>query len=180
MHTGTVRLFVAVVPPPDALAVVARLPRPDAPGVRWSTPDQWHVTLRFLGEVDDPDAVVAALEGAELAPATATLGPGVTVLGRAVLVIPVAGLDDLAASVVAATVALGRPPEHRAFRGHLTLARARRGASVRGPARRLAEEEVAATFPVGEVRLVRSRLGPGGARYDDLLVRRLDAVAEGP
>ena len=37
--------------------------------------DQWHVTLRFLGEVDDPDAVAAALDGAALAPATATLGP---------------------------------------------------------------------------------------------------------
>jgi RNA 2',3'-cyclic 3'-phosphodiesterase len=180
MHTGTVRLFVAVVPPPDVLAAVARLPRPDVPGVRWSTRDQWHVTLRFLGEVDDPDAVVAALESADLAPAAATLGPGVAVLGRSVLVIPVAGLDDLAASVVAATSALGRPPEDRAFRGHLTLARARRGASVRGPARRLADDEVAATFPVGEVRLVRSRLGPDGARYDDLFVRRLDADDRGP
>jgi RNA 2',3'-cyclic 3'-phosphodiesterase len=174
------RRFVAVWPPDDVLDLVEALYRPVDQGGRWTRRDQWHVTLRFLGEVDDPDDVVAALEGADLAPATATLGPGVTVLGRSVLVIPVAGLDELAASVVAATSALGRPPEDRAFRGHLTLARARRGASVRGPALRLAEEEVAATFPVGEVRLVRSRLGPGGARYDDLFVRQLDADDRGP
>jgi 2'-5' RNA ligase len=39
---------------------------------------------------------------------------------------------------------------------------------------------VAATFPVEEVRLVRSRLGPGGARYEDVHVRPLDDFPRGP
>ncbi|MEZ5165093.1 MAG: 2'-5' RNA ligase family protein [Acidimicrobiales bacterium] len=41
-----------------------RRPPPDAPraegDIRWSTPDQWHVTLRFLGDVD-PQAAVEAV-----------------------------------------------------------------------------------------------------------------------
>ncbi len=171
------RLFVAVVPHEPVLAAVAALDRPEAPGVRWTTRDQWHVTLRFLGEVEDPDPVATALDDAALAPATATLGPRVTALGRGVLVVPVAGLDALAGAVVAATAGIGRPAGDRPFRGHLTLARARRGASVRA----LAGAAVAGTFPVDEVRLVRSRLGPGGSRYDDVHVRRLgEGTRPGP
>jgi RNA 2',3'-cyclic 3'-phosphodiesterase len=169
VHTAIVRLFVAVAPPADVVAMVARLDRPEVPGVRWTTADQWHVTLRFLGEVEDPGSVTAALERASLAPTTATLGPRVATLGRGVLMVPVAGLDALAEAIVSATAGVGRPPEDRPFRGHVTLARARRGASVRG----LAGSELAGTFPVEDVRLVRSRLGRGGARYEDVHVRRL-------
>jgi RNA 2',3'-cyclic 3'-phosphodiesterase len=171
-----VRLFVAVAPPASALAAVARLDRPEVPGVRWSTRDQWHVTLRFLGEIEDPGPVAAALAGARLAPTTATLGPRVATLGRGVLVVPVAGLDALAEAVVAATADVGRPPGDRPFRGHLTLARARRGASVRG----LAGAAVAASFVVKDVRLVRSRLGPSGARYEDVHVRSLGDFPRDP
>src|SRR5258708_32011756 len=50
------RLFVAVTPPPDALAeldgAVGAL-RADWPGLRWAGLDKWHVTLAFLGEVAD-------------------------------------------------------------------------------------------------------------------------------
>ncbi|MGH3272809.1 MAG: RNA 2',3'-cyclic phosphodiesterase, partial [Streptosporangiaceae bacterium] len=49
------RLFVAIVPPPAALAELARwlVPlRPEAdPVLRWASQDSWHVTLAFLGEV---------------------------------------------------------------------------------------------------------------------------------
>ena len=55
------RLFVAVVPPDDVLEAVAALPRPVEPGVRWTRPDTWHVTLRFLGDRVDEGAAVAAL-----------------------------------------------------------------------------------------------------------------------
>ena len=117
------RLFVAVRPPDDVLDAVAALARPAHPGVRWTTRDQWHVTLRFLGEVGDPEPVAAALAAAPLPAATAALGPRVTALGSGVVCLPVAGLDALAAAVSEATAGWGRPPEHRRFRGHLTLAR---------------------------------------------------------
>lgn len=176
VHTAIVRLFVAVAPPADALAVVAGLDRPDVPGVRWTTADQWHVTLRFLGEVEHPGPVAAALDGAPLVPTIASLGPRVATLGRGVLMVPVAGLDALAGAVVSATAGVGQPPGDRPFRGHITLARARRGASVRG----LAGAAVAATFPVQDVRLMRSRLGRGGARYEDVHVRPLGDFLRDP
>ncbi|HKY68104.1 MAG TPA: hypothetical protein VJM49_17100, partial [Acidimicrobiales bacterium] len=55
------------------------------------------------------------------------------------------------------------------FRGHVTLARARRGGDVRP----LAGGRVAARFPVGTVTLVRSTPGRGGPRYDVLHIRSL-------
>jgi 2'-5' RNA ligase len=161
-----VRLFVAVAPPTEVLDRVASLHRPERPGVRWTRPDQWHVTLVFLGEVADPDPLAAALDAAPLAPATAVLGPAVATLGRRVLQVPVAGLDDLAAAVHRA-VPPARP-DARPFRGHLTLARADRARLGD-----LAGEPVEGRFAVEDVRIVRSHLGGGGPRYEDLHVRPL-------
>jgi RNA 2',3'-cyclic 3'-phosphodiesterase len=158
-----VRLFVAVWPPDDLLDAVARLPRPERPGVRWTTRDQWHATLRFLGHVEMPDAALEALRRVD-APATeAVLGPAVEALNPRVLSIPVAGLDDVAMSVVACTAEVGKPPEDRPFRGHLTLAR-----SKRGSVRRLAGAAVTGRWRVEEIALVRSDLSRSGARYETL------------
>ncbi len=74
------RCFVAVLPPPGVLDVLARLDRPAAPGVRWTHPDQWHVTLRFLGEVD-PGEASAALAGLNAEAVVAAMGPATIVLG---------------------------------------------------------------------------------------------------
>ena len=74
--------------------------------------------------------------------------------------VPVAGIDELAAAVVEATAHVGAPPETRRFRGHLTLAESRRGAAPR------LDAELEARWPVTEVALVESHLHPAGARYD--------------
>lgn len=159
------RLFVAVRPPAPVLARLAELPRPAEPDVRWVAPPQWHVTLRFLGEAE-PAPVARALDEVAAASAGRTrpraeLGPRVSLLGRQVICVPVAGLDGLAAAVGRATAALGEPPDPRPFRGHLTLARlGRRGAC------RLAGHAVGARFAVTELELVRSLLGPAGARHE--------------
>jgi RNA 2',3'-cyclic 3'-phosphodiesterase len=173
-----VRLFVGVRPPDDVLDLIAGLPRRAQVGLRWTTRDQWHVTLRFLGEVEDPTVVVEALERADpavLVACEAVVGPVVETLSRQVVALPVAGLDGLAAAVVGATAGLGRPPDDRPFRGHVTLARLAR--STRGSARRLAGEvvgrPVSARFAVSDVRVVRSHLGRTGARYEDIYVRHL-------
>ncbi len=55
------RLFVAVWPPPEVVAVLASLDRPVVDGVRWTTQEQWHVTIRFLGSVESAEAAIAAL-----------------------------------------------------------------------------------------------------------------------
>jgi 2'-5' RNA ligase len=168
-----VRLFVSVSPPEHVIEMLRGLDRPDDARLRWTTPDQWHVTLRFLGEVDAPEPVADALRrvpdalaAAGVGEVRATLGPRVAWFsGRQVLQVPVSGLDALAHLVVDATARWGRPPEDRPFAGHLTLARAR--GRARGPAD-LAGTPVSAEWPVTAILLMSSVLGGRGARYDTL------------
>jgi 2'-5' RNA ligase len=156
------RLFVAVVPPPEVLDVVAALARPAQEGLRWTTPAQWHVTLRFLGRVDDPGPVADALRGVRSTAGEAVLGPATARLGRSgVLHLPVAGLEAVAEEVVSRTAGIGRPPEDRPFVGHLTLARAKGRVDWRA----LTGQPATARWRVDDVVLMESRLHPHGARY---------------
>lgn len=160
------RLFVAVWPPEDVLELVTALDRPAVQGVRWTAREQWHVTLRFLGPVDEVDPVVSALADLDLPRTSARLGPAVGRFGHRILHVPVAGLDALATAVIAATAGLGRPPDDRPFAGHLTLARVAKGAKA--DLARLAGAGVEAGWDVSDLCLVESRLSPAGARYEVL------------
>ncbi len=165
MHTA--RLFVAAWPSDEVRAELAALDRADEPGVRWTSAAQWHVTLRFLGTAA-VEAAAAALAGLDAATATAELGPAAARLGRDAVVVPVRGLDALAAEVVRCTAHLGEPPDPRPFTGHLTIARLRgRGAC------RIAGARFSASFAVREVALVRSETHPEGARYTTIATRAL-------
>lgn len=157
-----VRAFVAVYPPPETVAVLRRLPRPDVDGVRWTSPDQWHVTLRFLGDLADLAAVDAALAAGLRAhqPVMASVGPAVAHFGGRVIHVPVAGLEPLAAAVDEAVRSTVTQPRELPFSGHLTLGR-RRGRG-RAP---LVGQAVSGQFPVDEVVLVRSDLGSAGATH---------------
>lgn len=170
-----VRLFVAVWPPAEVLDLVAALPRPGVVGLRWTSRDQWHVTLRFLGRVADPGPVAEALARAAASvpgPLTAVLGPGTDRFGQRVLHVPVGGLEPLATAVIAATAEFGEPPEDRPFHGHLTLARARGRVDLRP----LCGVPISATWQVDSVSLVRSDLHPRGARYADLATAPLGRI----
>lgn len=156
------RLFVAVWPPEEVVAELTSLRRKDQRGVRFVPPENWHLTLRFLGE-EDPDAVASALDGADYPSATVRLGPGVDVLFDRALVVPADGLDALAAAVTARTAALGEPARKR-FIGHLTLARLKTRAAM-PPA---LGAYLSASFEVEEIALVRSRLSRAGARYETI------------
>ena len=153
------RLFVAAALPDDVLDRIEALPRPDEPGVRWTTRPQWHVTVRFLGEAD-LDEAIAALAGLVAPVAVAELGPVVSRLGRNVVCLPVAGLDELAAAVGAATAVVGEPVDPRPFAGHVTLARLRNRAACGVTGTRFE-----ASFAVTEVQLVRSSLTATGPVY---------------
>ncbi len=156
------RLFLAVWPPRDVVERLAALPRPAEAGVRWVPDQRLHLTLRFLGEAD-PQLVDAALAPQPLPAADVTLGPVVSRLGRNVVVVPAAGLDDLATVVREATATIGRPPDPRPFAGHLTLARLRHRAAcgVTGTPFRM-------TFPVTDVALVESTRVDHDLRYRTL------------
>jgi RNA 2',3'-cyclic 3'-phosphodiesterase len=158
------RLFVAVWLPPALIGGLRNLDRPVRPGLRWTTEDQWHVTLRFLGQVDCELDLMAALDAAagRSEAVTATLGPRPTALGDRVWVLPANGLDGLAAAVREATRELVPVTGRRPFRGHVTLARTRRPGSLAG----LPPAEVAGAWTVDSMTLVSSRLHPDGARYE--------------
>jgi 2'-5' RNA ligase len=156
------RLFVAVWPDAETAARLATLERVERRGVRWVRPEQCHVTLRFLGAAD-PDRVVDALRSVHHPRVTAVLGPRVGRLGRGVLMVPVAGLDSLAAEVIRCTAELGRPPDPRPFLGHLTLARLKGS-----PACGLVDAELQGEWPVTSIRLVASETRPDGPTYREL------------
>jgi 2'-5' RNA ligase len=166
------RLFVAVAVPEQVAgeleAAVAPL-RSSWPSLRWTGIDVWHLTLAFLGEVNDVVAAgladplrIAAAEHARLALSLAGSGafPGAD---RAhVLWTGVHGdlerLDDLAGSVAEAAKNEGAPPgeEGRVFQPHLTLARSRAAVDVRALIAELAEY-AGTPWMAEEIYLIRSR-----------------------
>lgn len=128
---------MAVTPPDDVLRALARAADaardvPDASRLRWAQPDSWHLTLTFLGEVDASDVpeLTERLERAARRHTVMTLGlTGGGRFGDRTLWAGVSGdtaeLGRLAASVAAGARRTGIEVEDRAFRAHLTLARAR-------------------------------------------------------
>ena len=145
-------------PPAKVMAAIATLERPEVDGMRWTTEDQWHATLRFLGEYD-VDEATEALATVVADVTTAVMGPVTARFGQRILQVPVAGLDDVAEAVA---VAFG--PEERPFNGHLTLARARerRGVDLRP----FCSVPLAGEWAVDEITLVASQFNPKGARYE--------------
>lgn len=169
------RLFVALHPPPAALAeleaAVAPL-RGDWPALRWTGPDRWHVTLAFLGDVAegklDELTVRLARAAGRHQPAELRIGPGGAFPSQRrarVLISRIEGgqpaLAALAASVAAGARRAGAPPpdEGRRFRPHLTLARCRQPTDV-GAVVEALDGFAGTTWVAAETHLVRSHAGP--------------------
>lgn len=135
------QLFVALTPPGEVVGELldstAAL-RDLAPELRWTRPEQWHLTLAFLGEVgDDVLSELTSRLGRAAArhpPLSLSLGGGGR-FGQRVLFTrvhgDVGGLRTLADSVRAAARRSGLPVEQRPYRPHLTLARADGSADLR-------------------------------------------------
>ncbi|MGA9279083.1 RNA 2',3'-cyclic phosphodiesterase [Ilumatobacter sp.] len=155
------RLFVAIWPPADVVDALSEIERPRDQGVRWLPTENLHITVRFLGDADE-DEVTDALDEHHYPTATAVLGPSFDLPTERSLIVPVTGVDDLAATVVEATRGLGTEAIRRRFLGHITVARlAKRARPARSAGRRFDE-----SFEVDEIALVASTLTPDGARYE--------------
>jgi len=177
-----VRLFVSV-DLPDALAdEVAAVQSwfDDVPGVRTTDPTQAHVTLAFLGDVDETrvpaveDTLRDAVGEAGVAPFEATVvGLGVFPSEDYVTVVWV-GFDDgreeltaLHRAVRPALEGLGFEFEDRAFTPHVTVARVDHGGGKAEIQRLLAERNpTVGTFRASEVCLTESVLGGDGPTYE--------------
>jgi RNA 2',3'-cyclic 3'-phosphodiesterase len=169
-----VRLFVALWPPPDAvselLAAVDEI-RTEGPRLRWTTPEQWHLTLAFLGEVADerrPELEERLARAATRHPPLALRFAGGGRFGTRLLFTKVDGdrepLTRLAGSIAAAARRCRIPVDDRPYRPHLTLARARDGEDLRTIAERLGTF-AGRPWTATHVDLVESRLGGGPAEY---------------
>lgn len=178
------RLFVAIEPGPQACEILDTALtelRPSSPSSKWVPARNIHITVAFLGEVDDQkvDAITLALARAAqaCAPATARIAGGGSFgppRHPRILWAGVTGDPDALAAIQRAQesaqrelLPLGFTPEDRAWTPHLTLARAR---DPRGDAGLRACVEALAGRDFCELRvdalvLYRSDLSSTGPRY---------------
>ena len=171
------RLFAAVPLPPAAVERLTSLRlRLSAPkdGLRWSEPEQWHITLQFYGEVD---AGTAGCLGARFQQLTAG-APDIAIDGldlfltKGILLATVAlssSLVELQAQVLQAGTLCGIDSESRPFRPHITLARSK-GKAGSVTLRDLSTPTLPAfgpdiTWTARECLLMESHLTQRGAEY---------------
>lgn len=174
------RLFVAFELPEVTLRalgkLVARL-SPICAGARWSKTDAMHVTLKFIGEVEDGlcPPIRAALAGVRTAAPV-----GLTFRGLGFFPNPRhprvlwAGVEGsrklalLAADIEQRLVPLGIAREEREFRPHLTLARFTSEAGLTTLRAKLEAKDAGVPREFGaqkysEFHLIESQLHPEGA-----------------
>ncbi len=183
-----IRAFIAIELPSQIKAALSQLQinlrTSKNASVKWVNPEGIHLTLKFLGNVDEAEipALTKALSEAVrgVAPFSLQLGdPGAFPGNQAprVVWVGVEGetkpLLDLHNNIDCVLAPLGFPPEKRAFSPHLTLGRVREEA-LPGEKRRLGENvavlktEANLSFKVESLSLMRSKLTREGAVYSCL------------
>jgi RNA 2',3'-cyclic 3'-phosphodiesterase len=173
------RAFLAVVPPPEVLRrteLLADSVRQGDDGLRWTRVDQRHVTLQFLGRVDDVEALVASVGESVRRTQRFTValgGAGAFPSARraSVLWLGVSrGPDELGAlagAIGAATAPLGFVPDDRPFRAHVTVARSTHTRDLRPVVEALASAATGPSFTVDSVVLFDSETRADGAVHTE-------------
>ncbi|HYC03361.1 MAG TPA: RNA 2',3'-cyclic phosphodiesterase [Azospirillaceae bacterium] len=169
-----IRLFVGL-PLPEAVRDRLKTLGGGLPG-RWVPPENYHVTLRFIGEVDEGVAqdVDGALDMVRAEPFPLTLD-GLGTFGKGhmartlwVKVDASEALRHLQAKVESAVVRAGLPAEERKFTPHVTLARFNEAPA--GKVARLIEDRglfKEGPFMAERFVLYESVLGRGGPTYHE-------------
>ena len=139
-------------------------------------PPNWHITLRFLGKMNQTtlETVLARLDEAELGPAFELRFAGLGAFPRparaTVLWLGTAegteAVHEVATSVETAAVEAGFMPEERPFHPHLTLGRIRPPEDVSSLIDAVPPFPLA--LPVRHVTVFESHLGRGPAVYEEL------------
>jgi len=129
------RIFTGLELPTDVAQSLATL-RGGLPGARWIDPEDYHLTLRFIGDVDDTVArEVASLLGKVSRPPLELRFDGLSSFGgrrpRAVIatLAQTPALMELQAEHERLIQRVGLEPEGRKFTPHVTLARLRDSSS---------------------------------------------------
>ncbi len=166
------RLFTALEIPRDA-ALSLSLLRGGLPGARWIDVENYHITLRFIGDVEGhvADEVAHALDRVRRPEFMINLS-GVDAFGSKkphsiyAGVSPTPELNALQAEIERICQRLGIPADPRKFTPHVTLARLR-NARIEEVAHYLSSRGNFATLPfkVGRFVLMSSRDSVGGGPY---------------
>jgi 2'-5' RNA ligase len=165
------RLFTAIEIPADIRQSLALL-RGGVPGARWIDPENYHLTLRFIGDIDDAMARDVASILAGVARMSFDLHvDGLSAFGshkpRAVVATaaPMRQLLELQAEHERLMQRAGLAPEGRKYTPHVTLARLR-NTSSRQVAEYLAHRSYRSMpFRVTNFVLYSSRASVGGGPY---------------
>lgn len=188
----TIRSFIAVDPSPEVvrrLAESVRILERKTTGFRWARPEAMHLTLRFLGEIEE--SVVNEIDGrlTQLALSASPMSLKVSGLGffpgpekpRIVWAGLEGEVDRLAELQGRVHAAVSDLPVHqekeREFRPHLTLARIPnlRGSAGVSEVLKASPGADFGGFVADRIFLYKSRLTPEGASYTKLkeyLLRR--------
>lgn len=193
-----IRVFCAVELPEEARARAAehieRLRRSvsSQTKVRWERTEKLHITIKFLGEIEPgpKDALLlataraasgvppfdSALEGAGAFPPRGlprVLWLGVTDLSGHLALLQQRLEDECAKE--------NFPRESRTFHPHITIARLQRTSPADASTLLKIHKDLgfeATPFPVTEIVVMRSELGPGGSRYTTLSRHQLGTGSE--
>ena len=170
------RLFIALDFPDFVKDAIARL-KTLIPSARWVNPAGMHLTLRFLGDVDEGQFVALksalgtldsppfalTVQGVGRFPPSPKKAPRVLWVG----IQPEPLLDALQAQVASVVRELGFPPDDKPFKPHITLARLKTHKPTPEADMFLdAHSDFALpSFEVQAFYLVSSVLSPQGAQY---------------
>ncbi|UZW53882.1 RNA 2',3'-cyclic phosphodiesterase [Sphingobium sp. JS3065] len=178
------RLFVAIRPPANIRAELLNLMH-GIMGARWQDDEQLHLTLRFVGEIDRPQAndLADALGNIRFSPFQLALS-GVGCFDRKgqvhtlwAGVQPRDPLAQLHRKVDRACIRTGLSPDNRSYFPHVTLARFSRTAGPMEPFMNLHAALASAPFTVDEFALYESHLGQTGSAYHRIERYRADLPA---
>jgi RNA 2',3'-cyclic 3'-phosphodiesterase len=185
-----IRAFIAVeiaAPIIANIAAAANQLRADIEAIRWVAPNNTHLTLKFLGAIDETqvEPIAAALSSGlrPFPPCTINakgLGVFPNIKRPRVLWVGLLGseLITLAEQVELALAPLGFSREERGFTPHLTIGRWRQGVRATATLPHIVDQWRDFDFgwcTIGEVVLFQSVLKPQGAIYTRLKVVPLAA-----
>jgi 2'-5' RNA ligase len=184
------RVFIAVELPGEIREALSGLQRELGPltnSARWIAPDSIHITLKFIGEVSESkiDEIDRAIVSLSWKPFTVTVrNVGFFPANRSPRIFW-AGMEApmmarLAETLDARLERIGFEKEERAFRPHITLARARQlridSALVAASAKYVTHDF--GSFTVDRFFLIQSTLRPEGAAYSKLKEYLFDQRSE--
>ncbi len=199
MHPNHLRAFIALDFPASVVQDLRgcwQILRAREPRVRWVKPENWHITLKFLGDIPEEDCTAIMHAMAQVCTGEAPLSVSFTRLG----VFPNLhnprilwlGMDDAAGTrmqhlrqniqnALHTRNARRYPLEKRAFAAHLTLGRIKTPRDVTDLHALLTECSTLTTRPffIDRMVLKKSTLTPHGAHYSDIGRVRLELPPRG-